>query len=598
LTRENRELDNFANLLESKNIQYQIKENKSIFDIKSSLLVYFYLKALENHYLHADKLFGILLSEPFAFNTADYNYLLEQNRLNHKDFIFNIRENMQSYKWENPGKVKKFLSTYNKLCRLKNNINLKQLIINVINETGILDYFVQSDINKSENIYAIKKIIQEAASYIYIHKDALLNDFLNYIDYAFESGIPILTDKDEYTQNAVQLLTMHGSKGREFEYVFIPNLISKKWENKRVNNTMSLPIIKNNDKAEETAEIKSEQLRLLFVGITRAKHSLYLSFSNSIDGKPQELTSYLSEAVKNENIVATYNQELSKDDYLNELVFSLKKNHYDYKSAFKCELEARIANFILSPSTLNQYENCPQSFLYNSVLKIPILDKPTDNANYGRAIHAALQFCANYARANDVYPDKNLLIDSFIKNLSKEKFESEEDRLKYQTRGIESLSKYHIQFVQTPINRIYSTEYKLDFVPFKNHFIKGFVDRIERNQDGSFELYDYKTGGAKSKSQIADGKEYEGYLNQLRFYKYAFEIKNPEAVVSKAGLIFVEEPHANFYVNLTYEDNKIIENKILNAYENISALNFDPPSPLERKCEYCDYKHLCRLCEL
>ena len=98
LTRENSELETFASLLEAKNIQFQIKENKSIFDIKSSLLVYFYLKALENTELHADKLFGLLLSKPFEFENADYNYLLTQNRLNHKDLIYNIRKSLNSHK--------------------------------------------------------------------------------------------------------------------------------------------------------------------------------------------------------------------------------------------------------------------------------------------------------------------------------------------------------------------------------------------------------------------------------------------------------------------------------------------------------------------
>ena len=67
-------------------------------------------------------------------------------------------------------------------------------------------------------------------------------DFLKYIDSAFSSNIPILIDKEEYTQNAVQLVTLHGSKGREFDYVYIPNLIAKKWEGKRISKTMSLPI--------------------------------------------------------------------------------------------------------------------------------------------------------------------------------------------------------------------------------------------------------------------------------------------------------------------------------------------------------------------
>lgn len=598
LCRENNELNNFANLLESKNIKFQIKENKSIFDIKSTLVIYFYLKSIVNNVLHSDKLFGLLLAEPFSFDNNDYNYLLQQHRINHKDLITNIKNTPENHVWANKEKVISFINTYDKLVKIKNSHNIKDLIINVVNETGILNYYIQNDINKSENIYAIKKLIDEAQSYMNLYKGCFLNDFLNHIDSAFESNIPINIDKEEYTQNAVQLITLHGSKGREFEFVYIPNLISKKWEEKKINNSMSLPIDKYTSDKDEKESKKSEQLRLLFVGITRSKHSLFLSYSNSIDSHPQELTSYIAEILKDENIVETFNHELSKDEYLFEIVSSIKKNSFDYTSAFKDELKARLENFILSPSSLNLYLNCPRSFLYSHVLKIPILDKDSGNANYGNAVHSALEWAVKYAKNDLRYPDKNIFINEFLNFLSNEKFDSIEIRENYKQRGIESLSKYYKQLCETPFERIYDTEYLFDYIPFEQNFLKGFIDRIEQNKDGTFELYDYKTGSAKTKSQIADGKTYENYLNQLRFYKLAFEIKNSGSKVTKTGLIFVEESDKNFYINLTDDDNEIIKNKIDYVYENVFNLNFEPPKQEERNCEYCNYRHLCKLNEL
>lgn len=599
LTRENNELSNFASLLEAKNIQYQVKESKSIFDIKSSLVIYFYLKALINNEFYADKLFGLLLSEPFSFDNADYTYLLSQNRINHKDLISNIRIGLENnYEWSNSDKVKLFINTFDALRGLKGSLNIKDLIIEVINRTGILEYYLQNDVSKSDNIYAIKKIIDEAQSYMYLNKGCWLGDFLNHIDTAFESNIPIVIDKEDYTQNAVQLVTLHGSKGREFEFVFMPNLISKKWEGKRVNNTMSLPIDKDDKKVDEEQARYSEQLRLLFVGVTRAKYSLTMSYSNSIDARPQELTSYLAEPIKNENLVETYNHQLEKEEYLNEVALMLKKQPFDYSTAFTDEIKARIEKFTISPSTLNTYFSCPRAFLYSTVLDIPILDKNSANAHFGSAIHKTLQWSVNYAKENNRYPDKTQVLSIFEKCLSNEKFDTQEIRETYMKRGIKCIDKYYKQMVETPYDRIYATEYSFNFVPCGNNFLKGFIDRIEKNDDGTVEVYDYKTGGAKSKSQIADGKDYEHYLNQLRFYKYAYELQNPNTKVSRAGLIFVEEPDSNFYVNLTEEDNANIKDKIEYAYKNILELNFNPPKHEDRNCEYCDFKHLCKLSEL
>ena len=179
-----------------------------------------------------------------------------------------------------------------------------------------------------------------------------------------------------------------------------------------------------------------------------------------------------------------------------------------------------------------------------------------------------------------------------------QEFETLDKRDEYKQRGKKSIEKYYKQMLETPHNRIMATEYSFDFVPSGENFLKGFIDRIEKNDDGTIEVYDYKTGSAKSKSQIADGKDYENYLNQLRFYKYAYEIQNPDTKVSRAGLIFVEEPMSNFYTDLTEDDNKNIKEKIAYVYENISNLNFNPPKQEDRKCDYCDYKHLCKLNEL
>ena len=39
-------------------------------------------------------------------------------------------------------------------------------------------------------------------------------DFIVHLDMAFNEDIPITIDKDDYIQNAVQLLTLHGAKGQ------------------------------------------------------------------------------------------------------------------------------------------------------------------------------------------------------------------------------------------------------------------------------------------------------------------------------------------------------------------------------------------------
>lgn len=593
LVRENNELEKYAELLKSKNIKYQLKKTTSIFDIKSSLLVYFYLKALYNPAIYAEKLFGLLGSEPFNFEAEDYMFLLKQYRLNGKNFIENIRLNLD-YAWKNKEKVHKFIEIYDKLKDIQLTEGLKNFIITVCNETGILEYFINSEINRTDNILGIKKIIDEVNNFKKTNKNAFsLGAFLDYLDKAIELNIPIVIDKDELVQNAVQLLTLHSSKGRQFDYVYMPNLVAKKWERKKSKNNVSLPIIDEEKFIDDDEAEESSNLRLLFVGITRAKYGLTISYSNTINNQTQEFTSLLSDVVSEngfEKIVHTMTQQ----DYILELAKSFEQKKYDYIGAFKDEIKSRVKDFVLSPSSLNSYLNCPREFFYNQILKIPVSDNDWSNANYGSAVHKTLENAARKMMNENRYPNLGEFIQDFDDNLNKQEFDSDEIRQKYNERGEKYLEDYYSHFIETSDSRIDKVEYTLDTVPIDKYIVTGKIDRIEKNNDGTYCLFDYKTGSAKSKSQIADGKDYENYLNQLRFYKLAYEALYDGSEVSMVGLIFPEDYEHNFYIKLTQEDNEIIKTKIIDTYKNIADMNFEPVNK-EKNCQYCNYKQLCKL---
>ena len=549
---------------------------------------------LENHELYADKIFGLLISQPFDFELADYNFLLEQNRLNHLSFIENIKLNFD-HTWTNKEKVHQFINTFNELKALKSKENLKNLLILIANKTNLLKHFSENNINKIENIFGLKRLIDEAEKFTIVHQEASLFDFINHLDMAFENEIPITIDRDDYTQNAVQLITLHGAKGREFEYVFMPNLIAKKWESKRITNSSPLPT--SFEDTNTNAKRVSEQLRLLFVGITRAKHSLYLSFSNTIDGKSQELTQHLAKVLKDFPHIQNYTHELTQEDYSLEIIKSFLRQNFDYSKAFKSELEARLKDYILSPSSLNSYLSCPRNFLYTHILQIPVYNEDWSNANYGSAFHKTLELAVQKAKEHGTYPTKKEMCETFIKCLSQQKFPNKETREIFEKRGKEKLCEYYHHFIETNPENIHATEMQLKFVPIEENFIKGYIDRVEKLSDGTFALYDYKTGSAKPKSQITDGGSYQHYLNQLRFYKLAFETLNSGSKVSRVGLIFVEDIAGSFYATLTEEDNSHIKEHILNTYKNLKELNFDCTKD-KKQCEFCNYKQLCSLTNL
>ena len=99
-------------------------------------------------------------------------------------------------------------------------------------------------------------------------------------------------------------------------------------------------------------------------------------------------------------------------------------------------------------------------------------------------------------------------------------------------------------------------EFSFYGVDVDGDFITGKIDRIEKNSDGTFELYDYKTGNYSSEKKIAPNEEKQNYFNQLCFYKYAYE-KLTGNKVSKVGIIYVENHEKSvdkYFVKLTYHE--------------------------------------------
>ena len=69
------------------------------------------------------------------------------------------------------------------------------------------------------------------------------------------------------TENKVNLLTMHGSKGLEFPVVILPDLNDGKMPRTRSGNNVLL----------------EEERRLFYVAMTRAKDKLYLTLLGALD---------------------------------------------------------------------------------------------------------------------------------------------------------------------------------------------------------------------------------------------------------------------------------------------------------------------------
>ena len=108
-------------------------------------------------------------------------------------------------------------------------------------------------------------------------------DFSNYLNLLEESNSTLAYEgmKD---RNSVQILTTHGAKGLEFNYVFIVNLVNQRFPTSKRRDPFELPQDLTNEIYPEGDYHMQEERRLFYVAMTRARKGLFLTYSDQYEG--------------------------------------------------------------------------------------------------------------------------------------------------------------------------------------------------------------------------------------------------------------------------------------------------------------------------
>ena len=157
--------------------------------------------------------------------------------------------------------IKAFYRFITKYISLKDQISITELANSMIEETGILQNFkaenTPESIARMENVRELLNAVSEYARSV---DQPTLEGFLEHVS--------LITDIDTWDDrgNAVSLMTLHSAKGLEFPVVFIAGLEEGLF-----------PLSRNMDSKSEL----EEERRLFYVGATRAKEKLYLTYART-----------------------------------------------------------------------------------------------------------------------------------------------------------------------------------------------------------------------------------------------------------------------------------------------------------------------------
>ena len=581
------DIETISQLLKDRNIPAEVKYGTKIFEIKSAIVLYYYLQTLINPDLYSHLLFRLLLLPPFNFDTEDYKILSSGYSFG-KNFLKTMQE---AQNWKEKEKIKNFISDYNYLKEFSSNETVRNTVLEIGSKTGIFEYFLNEKINRLENISALKKLIDEAKDFSSIHNKISLEEFVEYLQMIEKDrDLELRIEKPDTQLNAIQISTYHSSKGREYEYVYMPTLQSKRWESNSKSFKPTIPVDIEDWKDEDywkTYKL-SDAIKTMYVGLTRAKHSLNLSYYVSGSTK---LNTWISKAKDSGLLDIQKLSNYTPDTHIKQVEKSLTKRTYDYKRDFKNQIDNSLKNKYYSISSANKYLKCPRMFLYDDILNFAAISGNPDALSYGSAVHKALEFMVNSAIKNNFYPTKDEFISKFKQSLNKLPTSDFEQRNILEGRGENELNKYYPILTTTPINSLVKAEYELKTQLDGINFV-GYIDLVVKQDDGTYKLIDYKTGKPSTITSIAPEKDHEDYYNQLCLYKYYFEkINNVE--VSKTGFIYTLKPDKPVEKNYTKDETKAVVDKFNNAIKRIENHDFEPTYN-KTFCNMCGYRAFCK----
>lgn len=578
LVRSNNNAVPFADALEASDVPYQIRSPKgllSLSEIKDIVAITKVIASDESDVA----LFRVLNFDVFGLNADEITEIFNKTKKNETNkSAFKVLEEMTKEAAATgealPGfenELTLFVQFINRVKEFSANHSAGEAISYFLNESGYLrlleEKFDRESEKKIENITAFSKVVKQFEDK---NEKKSIKDFAEYLKLVEESGIPI-TDKEEYSGDidAVQILTAHGAKGLEFEYVFVVNLVDGRFPITGKKDPLKVPDELTNEILPEGDYHIEEERRLFYVALTRAKRKLFLTYSPKYEGaKPWRRSQFL--------------EEIGESGLLTE------------KEASKGDLEAEKAKIFKSPirvlptawenykrfsySQIDTFKTCPLKYACRYVIN---LAEPSSHLlTYGSTLHKTLEeFYVGLDLTNPSTYSLQTLQKIYKDNWNSSGFESKEHEKGRFEQGLKILSGFHEKNSAPWIKPKYLEK---DFhLKIRDYMFSGKIDRIDQLDDGTFEVIDYKT----SKSKALD-KDY-----QLQLQVYALACRDFFKIpVSKLSIYFLED-NVKSSLKKGVSDLDSVKEDLLFYIKQAKSSKFHPTPGFH--CSYCGFRLIC-----
>lgn len=493
-------------------------------------------------------------------------------------------------------KLKKLSGILEQLVADVANVTLQHLTDLVIRNGGVLQYIMESE----EKIVLLNLL---TALYDFIKDETARNPFLdlkgliNIIDLMEKEGLALPMVQVSGNDKGVNLLTAHGSKGLEFEYVFFAGVNATSWEKKR-KPAGGYKLPDTMFSSAPAAGSEGEELRRLFyVALTRAEQYLYISYAKfKNDGKEMEPSMFIAE-IQQQHHLPVEQVTIPADEMMQFQLLQFTAAAPEIQHMEDDFIDGLLSKFAMNVTALNNYLKCPLQFYYSNLIRIPA--GKNEAMEFGSAIHYALEtlFKKMQESRQEIFPGKAELIGYFNNYLRRhrENFtkESYARRLEY---GDTVLSNYYDKYINT-WNKVVAVERNIRGVHVDGVPIKGKLDKLEF-EGKNINVVDYKTGDidkALPKLKAPDDKDPVGgdYWRQAVFYKILidnYDQKDWRVISTEFDFIEPDKKKEYRKVKVVIEpgDTEKVREQISDVWEKIQAKDFYTGCGKE-DCHWCNF---------
>ena len=490
----------------------------------------------------------------------------------------------------------KYLMTYiDDLLKASVSVTLQQLFQDLISKMGILRYIMKQP-DKGWYIQVLTNFFDFLKDESRKNPDIRTEDLVKTIDLMRDNNIRLPLTQVIYSENGVNFLTAHGSKGLEFEHVFLIGCDKKTWDSKGRNNGFSLPDTLTQAPDDDIAQ-REESRRLFYVALTRAKQHLSVSYAaRDKNGKDQEASQFVGEILATTSLRVDYPKPAEED----MLDFYATQFSEDDKPKVelidKNYINQLLQNYTLSVTHLSNYLDCPLRFYFQCLIRVPSGKNPA--ATFGSAVHDALRKAFKNLKDNG---EEFMPVETFMKDFrsymwrNRDSF-TKDDLKRRMDYGEKILPPYYEKNVPS-WNKIALVELPIKNIEVAGVPIKGNLDKVEFIGK-NVTVVDYKTGNLKyTKNKFARPDEGDpnggDYWRQAVFYKLLVDNdRTKDWHVVDTVFDFVEPVNPDEYhkehVNITPEDTALVTEQISAVYQKITAHDFNTGCG-KQDCEWCHF---------